>query len=643
LGRKTAIFILLLLTTVILLILFCSSGLFSLDSDDTKPKFDDIKENAIVVPDDYPTIVDAVENASEGEVICVKSGIYNETLLVEKQISLIGEDPETTVIKGSKSGPVIVIRQDSVEISGFTVTNGYWYGMGYSEVRHNTGLHLLHANNCSVTSNKFVKGGCAVWLYDASNNRVTGNTFSDYVIGIKVQSSEKNVVCDNTIIGKKGSLLARTGISVESSSENTICDNTVSDGDNGITVSSSSNNLLEDNVLRNNEHNFGVSGSEPLHFANDVDASNIVNGKPIIYWINEHDQTVPLDAGLVILINCTEITAQKLSVSETGIGMHLVYCKNSNVTGNTVSGSKSAILLKNSQYINVQNNAMSVSLDSSSFNNITDNTGKISLEISTHNVIAKNSITSNGDGITLEESSFNEIAQNNINNNTGDGISMLNSDKNNIYKNNITNNQGGGIWFLYTSQNSISDNNITGNHGVGIYLLGDNHVITENTITQNSLGIYIHEYSNNDITENVITHNEYYGIEIQHSDSNKVSKNYIAYNQIGVLFDYDTDKNKITDNLIEENTECGIQMQKHTGQDNLIFNNNFINNTKQVNIFVDTTGKYGTIVNTWDNGNRGNYWSNYNGADNNGDGIGNSPYIIDENNQDNYPLIEPVE
>jgi len=45
-------------------------------------------------------------------------------------------------------------------------------------------------------------------------------------------------------------------------------------------------------------------------------------------------------------------------------------------------------------------------------------------------------------------------------------------------------------------------------------------------------------------------------------------------------------------------------------------------------------------INIWDNGSEGNYWSNYNGTDSNGDGVGDTPYVIDENNQDNYPLME---
>ncbi|MEM1590161.1 MAG: NosD domain-containing protein [Candidatus Bathyarchaeia archaeon] len=84
------------------------------------------------------------------------------------------------------------------------------------------------------------------------------------------------------------------------------------------------------------------------------------------------------------------------------------------------------------------------------------------------------------------------------------------------------------------------------------------------------------------------------------------------------------------------------------------YHNNFINNTIQVHSSTPV-GK----PNVWDNGREGNYWSDYNGTDANGDGIGDTPYIIErqtvwiepttqtpiifgEDTEDRYPLMKPV-
>jgi nitrous oxidase accessory protein NosD len=49
----------------------------------------------------------------------------------------------------------------------------------------------------------------------------------------------------------------------------------------------------------------------------------------------------------------------------------------------------------------------------------------------------------------------------------------------------------------------------------------------------------------------------------------------------------------------------------------------------------------GTVQITWDDGSRGNYWSDYTGQDSNSDGIGDTPYVINSQNRDNRPLMVP--
>jgi hypothetical protein len=75
-----------------------------------------------------------------------------------------------------------------------------------------------------------------------------------------------------------------------------------------------------------------------------------------------------------------------------------------------------------------------------------------------------------------------------------------------------------------------------------------------------------------------------------------------------------------------------------TSSNNIFYHNNFFDN--ELNVYDNSPeGSY----NTWDNGEKGNFWSDYNSPDANNDGIGGSWYIIDSNNQDRYPLMKPWE
>lgn len=70
---------------------------------------------------------------------------------------------------------------------------------------------------------------------------------------------------------------------------------------------------------------------------------------------------------------------------------------------------------------------------------------------------------------------------------------------------------------------------------------------------------------------------------------------------------------------------------------NYFYRNNFINNTQNVWIAP------GAPVNFWDNGQQGNYWSNFHGVDSNGDGLSETPYVFTANNTDYHPFMQPVD
>ena len=94
------------------------------------------------------------------------------------------------------------------------------------------------------------------------------------------------------------------------------------------------------------------------------------------------------------------------------------------------------------------------------------------------------------------------------------------------------------------------------------------------------------------------------------------------------------------------NGHDGISL--YSSNNNLIYLNNFIDNSYSIgssyssNTFNSTNQipyNYHIIEIT---SYMGNYWSDYNDIDTNGDGIWDNPYII-SSDKDNYPLVEPFE
>jgi hypothetical protein len=159
----------------------------------------------------------------------------------------------------------------------------------------------------------------------------------------------------------------------------------------------------------------------------------------------------------------------------------------------------------------------------------------------------------------------------------------------------------------------------------------------------NNFGLLVFNGSNVLLTNNTIINTRHpgvyvstVGINIVGGSSNKISGNNLENNSDGLAFSH-TQDNLITENNIIANhgwfMEFTWGIHFFDASNNVIFNNNFIDNRAQVGI-EDS-------INMWDNGKIGNYWSDYDGTDANGDGIGDTPYEVDSKNTDHYPFIKP--
>ncbi len=122
------------------------------------------------------------------------------------------------------------------------------------------------------------------------------------------------------------------------------------------------------------------------------------------------------------------------------------------------------------------------------------------------------------------------------------------------------------------------------------------------------------------------------GIEFNNVSNSKIIGNNCSNNSFGILLDLNSINNEISTNLIDTNSQYGIIL--NNAQNNLVFNNTVIWNN--VNAYDNGTN------NDWDNGAMGNYWSDYDGVDDDNDGIGDTPYTIpgSSGRQDNFPLYD---
>ncbi|HVP17299.1 MAG TPA: NosD domain-containing protein [candidate division Zixibacteria bacterium] len=249
-------------------------------------------------------------------------------------------------------------------------------------------------------------------------------------------------------------------------------------------------------------------------------------------------------------------------------------------------------------------------------------------------IVERNKIIIDGNGYSVQGNNNGNLYDQSVGLNLTDMSNVL------IENANIENFHN-GIYLYDSNSNSITDDHATANEE-GIYLDSSSHnTVSGNTATgqtSNASGIYL-VYSNydtvvgNNATANVV------GIVLLSSNNNTVSDNSATANSVGIDF-YSSSNNTVSGNDASANSGDGIYLD--SSSNNKIYHNNFVNNKLQA--------ANSNSTNVWDDGypSGGNYWSDYNGTDffsgpyrnvTGSDGISDTPYVVDANNTDEYPLM----
>jgi len=405
-------------------------------------------------------------------------------------------------------------------------------------------------------------------------------------------------------------------------------------------------------------------------------------------------------SGYIVYVTVDGVTIDTFSITNGAYGIYIWKYSNNNIkncdvynnTGNGISLSASSnnVITNCDAYNNTRSG---IYLSDATNNVITNcnlynnkNTGISLYRPSNNNVITNCNVYNNvgNAGIYFNSAPNNNITSCNSYNNIGMGISVLRSSYNNFMNCNVYNNKYNNI-YLYLSPNCNITNCNVHDLSYGIYLNKvQNCVVTNcNAYDNTNTGIGLSESSNNTIIDCIVHNNGKYGISLYKSSNNNVITNCNSYNNTkgGIYFDassynniaeceaynntdlgiclYTSPNNFITNSKVYNNTKEGIFLYfssnnsitncnvcnntingiciQMVSNDNSIHHNNFVNN--------NVVNAYDECTNQWDDGSEGNYWSDYTGVDEDGNGIGDTPYNITGKtppNQDRCPLMSPV-
>ncbi|MDH5481671.1 MAG: right-handed parallel beta-helix repeat-containing protein [Candidatus Bathyarchaeota archaeon] len=197
------------------------------------------------IQQNFVSIQEAINEAENGSTVNVPSNTYFERIIVNKTISLVGEDAVTTIIDGGLGGTVVDVVADNVTIVGFTIQNSGW---GWDR----SGIETQGADNCRIENNILFHTCHNIRLNGSRNCFVAGNKI-DHVnqmgYGIRLTESTNCTVSNNFVAQNIG------GIVFENSSNCTVVGNNVTRNSDGIRLySSSSNNRITANIVYNNSY-----------------------------------------------------------------------------------------------------------------------------------------------------------------------------------------------------------------------------------------------------------------------------------------------------------------------------------------------------------------------------------------------------
>ena len=263
----------------------------------------------------YATINKALSEASEGDIIYIFGGNYNESIIINKQVAIIGSIDEGNTIIDFK-----IRHLYTIEINADRVTL--------------EGLNITDSGNFIISD---VKG--ALVKINSNNNIIQRNNITGCPNGwgIYLDSSDGNVIGNNQING------TRVGVYLSNSDTNDLFSNDINNcTSSGVEFLNSNNNRMYKNKLDKNHYGVYSKQSTGTNIS-----SNWINNSGqhgIAFYLNNQDVIVNNTLyenhvyGIHINSGGTKISGNKIENSQISINLDSDNCE---VTYNVINGSLS--------------------------------------------------------------------------------------------------------------------------------------------------------------------------------------------------------------------------------------------------------------------------------------------------------------
>ncbi|MEM3387830.1 MAG: NosD domain-containing protein [Thermoproteota archaeon] len=319
------------------------------------------------------------------------------------------------------------------------------------------------------------------------------------------------------------------------------------------------------------------------------------------------------------------------TVENSEIGIYLDNSYNNRVIGNRLSGCGLYVWDSYGNIVtdNTVNGKPLAYLEGESGRRVSD-AGQVVLVKCSSIVVENLNVFNATVGVELFKTNNSVVRNNNIGGMTWTGVYIYKAMGNKILGNKVERNNY-GIYLRDSFKNEVSEN-ILENNVVGIMLTSSSgNNVNGNDAKKNKRGIYLSSSTDNKVAGNSIGNSIEQGIFLISSSRNKIVENNVENNAYGIYLDRSSKDNEFSGNIVTDNGR-GIFL-RGTSSNNKFYRNDLIGNNLQVDSYK--------CVNAWDDGSKGNYWSDYKGVDSDKDEVGDTPYVIDENNKDNFPAMKP--